>query len=213
MSRSTEPYFVSKNSNSAEFSEIYTLAVRAIDIGIHSRTHPYHLVSVANMGDSGFPELRTVVLRYHNMEERFVAFHTDIRSPKIKAMRLNPKVSLLMYDPEAKIQLRLKGLATIHHKDPFSDSQWENTRPMSKYCYLTKQGSGSIVENRHECGVDSKQVVINEDLLDRVAYEHFAVVKCAYFQLDYTRLASNGHERAILDWNEKGLLKGEWVVV
>lgn len=213
MSRAIERSFGNKNSLDQDFIAIYLRSVQAIDSGIRSRTHPFHLVSVASIGASGFPELRTVVLRHHDSEERDVAFHTDIRSPKVADFKMNQRVGLLMYDPEAKIQLRLKGYATVHHKDQFADKQWENTRKFSKYCYLNEAGSGSQVTARQACGVDPVAAEADEERLDRVAYEHFSVIKCSYFQMDYTHLAAAGHERAILQWDEKGAMTASWVAV
>jgi len=213
MSRAIERLCGNKDNSSNDFTDIYRLSVQAIDVGIHSRNHPYHLVSVANVGASGFPEMRTVVLRYHDSEAREVAFHADRRSPKINDLNINNKISFLMYDPEAKVQLRLKGHATIHHKDQFADKQWENTRQSSKYSYLNAAGSGVAVADRRSCDVDMQAMSMQADALDSVAYEQFAVVKCVYFIMDYTRLSPLGNERAILQWDEKGRMEGTWVVV
>ena len=57
-----------------------------------------------------------VVLRGINKKYNNLWFHTDIRSKKIKTLKTNPIASLLFYDKEEKIQLRIAGNAKINYQ-------------------------------------------------------------------------------------------------
>ena len=52
---------------------------------------------------------RTVVLREFNAKKRILRFHTDSRSGKIEELKENSISSIHGYDPELKVQVRLKG--------------------------------------------------------------------------------------------------------
>ena len=60
---------------------------------------------------------RVIVLRKADKENRFVQFHSDIRSSKIKKIKENSNCSILFYGKKDKIQLRLKVIAEINFKN------------------------------------------------------------------------------------------------
>ena len=51
---------------------------------------------------------RIVVLRKSDRENNLLQFHTDFRSPKVDILKKNKNASLVFYDKEEKIQLRVK---------------------------------------------------------------------------------------------------------
>jgi pyridoxamine 5'-phosphate oxidase len=59
---------------------------------------------------------RIVVLRKSDQTNKLVQFHSDIRSDKIEKLEKNKKASMLFYDKEEKIQVRLKVECIINHK-------------------------------------------------------------------------------------------------
>ena len=60
---------------------------------------------------------RIVVLRKSDRENNLLQFHTDLRSPKVDILKKNNKASLLFYDKEEKIQLRVKVDCEINNQN------------------------------------------------------------------------------------------------
>ena len=60
---------------------------------------------------------RIVVLRKSDQSNNLLQFHSDIRSDKIPKLKNNKNASILFYDKEEKIQVRLKVECTINHNN------------------------------------------------------------------------------------------------
>ena len=85
---------------------------------------------------------RTVVLREFNLKNRTLRFHTDSRSGKIEELKENSISSVHGYDPDLKVQIRLKGKTLVHINDEISKEAWAESREMSKMCYSVKDSPG-----------------------------------------------------------------------
>ena len=86
---------------------------------------------------------RVVVLRKADQQNKFVQYHSDIRSSKIKKIKNNPNCSILFYGKEEKIQLRLKTACEIHFNNDVTKESWEKTGHISRKCYLVTEGPGT----------------------------------------------------------------------
>ena len=62
-------------------------------------------------------EGRIVVLRKSDRDNNLLQFHTDLRSPKVEILKKNNRASLLFYDKEEKIQLRVKVECEINNQN------------------------------------------------------------------------------------------------
>jgi len=162
--------------------------------GVLKSKAPFHLVNLANVGGDGSPEVRVVVNRRVDFKTRTVIFHTDYRSSKVEEMVKNDSISMLFYSKEDKIQVRLRGKATIHHKDDLTSERWEATGNNSRRCYLQEQGSSSTLN-------DDGEISYSED--HDYGYENFAVVEMKFNSLEYLFLKNTGHKRLHFNWNEK----------
>lgn len=185
----------------------------ALDEGVHTGRHPYHLMAVACVNEQHQPELRTVVLRKHDADARIIAFHTDIRSPKVAWLKQNPAIALLFYDTETKMQLRINGLAQVHYDDDITQTHWDQTRQSSKSCYLAEHGSSVEVKDASQCGVDSTSYKVQSAQEEADAYQNFAVIYIDYSALDVVQLKASGHSRALLSWDDMGQMQGKWVSI
>ncbi len=103
---------------------------------------------------SGQQEARTVVLRSLEKDEESqcpqLIIHTDIRSQKWKELQENPKVTLHFYCPKRKWQMRIKGLATLHHHDPEAQIEWRRLSSNSQQIYTLKHPPGNEVVSPQE---------------------------------------------------------------
>ena len=153
---------------------------------------------------------RVIVLRKADKENRFLQFHSDIRSSKIKKIKENSNCSILFYGKKDKIQLRLKVIAEINFKNNITKESWEKTGHISRKCYLVNNGPGSISE-KPTSGLDSK--FDNFDFTKEQSeegYKNFCVIKCKIKTIEWLYLAAKGHRRALI--NFEGSKKFTWLV-
>src|SRR5574343_1233294 len=155
---------------------------------------PFHLPAVANFSD-GDISLRTVVLRKALPDQRELRFHTDTRSPKWKALQVNPAISALFYDASARIQLRVIGKAVLYFNDAVTADAWEKTNLSSRRCYLTPftpSDFSDIPTSGLPPHIEQEEFTLEES---EVGKEHFGVVGIKVESIDWVWLNHAGHRR------------------
>ena len=95
----TVPYY-------EDFSEIKKKIWLMLTDAVTNRSSPFR-IPVFSCGNKDNIESRIVVLRKSDEQNNLVQFHSDIRSDKIKILEKNPNSSMLFYDKDEKIQVRL----------------------------------------------------------------------------------------------------------
>ena len=90
------------------------LAAVWAELGDYTRARAGYpgLVTLATRG-SGGPELRQVVLRKTDRANAQLVLHTDSDSHKVAELAADPAVSLLAWNPEHQLQIRVRGRAEI----------------------------------------------------------------------------------------------------
>ena len=142
---------------------------------------------------------RIVVLRKSNRENNLLQFHSDIRSDKIEKLKKNKNASMLFYDKDEKIQLRLKVECIINHKNEITKESWSKTQHISRKCYLIKNGPGTESE-QPTSGLNPE--FDNFDYTKEQSekgYENFTVIQCKIKTIEWLYLAAKGHRRARFD--------------
>lgn len=87
--------------------------------------HPFRNLMLATIDPDGQPQARYLILRGADAGARTLELHTDMRSAKWGELAANPRVSVLGYDAEARMQIRLTGTATLHAPgNPANDAAW-----------------------------------------------------------------------------------------
>jgi pyridoxine/pyridoxamine 5'-phosphate oxidase len=137
---------------------------------------------------------RVVVLREFNLEKRFLRFHTDYRAAKINQYKDNNNASVLGYDPELKVQIKLQGTLEVHYDDEITQSAWHGSTARSQKCYSVKGGSTKEIDNPVAYDIDEENM---ED-----GYVNFSVLIFRFTSLEFLYLKSSGHRRAIHSWDE-----------
>jgi len=158
---------------------------------IASARHGLHLPTLATIGADGAAEARTVVLRHVDAARREIRFHTDIRSPKVAAIRRDPRVALHWYDPARRVQVRIPAVATIHHGDAVAAAAWAASAAMSRACYAADHGPGTPRE-----AFPAAPVAPAGD--DDSGLRQFAVVACRFDVVELLCLHAAGHQRVRL---------------
>ena len=152
---------------------------------------------------------RIVVLRKSDRSNNLLQFHTDLRSPKIDMLKKNNKASLLFYDKEEKIQLRVKVDCEINNQNSTTDESWKKTQHISRRCYLTDSPPGTASENPTS-GMISKLEDFDYTMeQSEEGYKNFTVIKCKIKSIEWLYLAAKGHRRAKFDLENK---KVNWLV-
>ena len=140
---------------------------------------PWKLPVLATTGRLG-PRSRVVVARKFNWPELHV--YSDSRAGKIEDIRTDSRVSLAYYDQENRVQIRLRGTATIHTDSPEAVAAYEQLPPYSRGDYLTRGAPGSLCTEGH----DSQQT----------SAPHFALIEVKLLELEWLSLRREGHLRA-----------------
>ena len=173
------------------------------------RKSPMH-VPVVGTGDG---DLRMMVLRACDPDIGLLRFHTDARSPKARQLGSHAVASVLAFDAEAKIQLRVKGSARIECAGPVADAAWAASSPYARRCYLAVAAPGSPAEWPMSGLPEAVEGIrpSEEQLLP--ARENFAVLVIEPVSLDWLYLAHDGHRRAQFTRGGAGQdWQGTWVI-
>ena len=148
---------------------------------------------------------RTVVLREFDSKNRILRFHTDNRSGKIEELKENSISSVHGYDPDLKVQIRLKGRTTLHIDNEISKKAWAESKEMSKMCYSVKDSPGNKVSSPEPFDL------IKEEIDIELGYSNFAVLHFIYDSLEFLFLKGSGHRRSLFDWSSDQL-KSSWLI-
>ena len=127
-----------------------------LEYGLLKRDSPFH-IPVFICGKNNLFDGRVIVLRDLDKNNKSLSFHTDIRSNKIKSLKVNPLGTFLFYDKVEKIQLRIICNTKIHHQNDKTIKSWKKTVHMSRQCYL---------------GIEESEV----------GYKNFSVVECLCYR-------------------------------
>lgn len=149
---------------------------------------PFNFLQLATIGMDGSPQLRTIVLRGCDPVKCTVAFVTDIRSPKVKEIRRDPRVSLIGLDVAAMTQLRLSGSAMIVVDEAERQKMWTSLRNRTLVLFDAPLAPGTPID-------DDGGVPAAAEAPSTEAYERFALVSVAAERLDWLDLSSEPHQR------------------
>ena len=191
-----------------DFEEIKNKYWSMLDHAVTSRASPFRIpVFICSHQDE--VDGRIVVLRKSDRENNLLQFHTDFRSPKVEILKNNNKASLLFYDKEEKIQLRVKVNCEINNQNSITEESWKKTQHISRRCYLTDSPPGTSSENPTS-GMISKLEDFDYTMdQSEEGFKNFTVIKCNIRSIEWLYLAAKGHRRAMFDIENK---EESWLV-
>ena len=193
-----------------DLDKIYLKIWELLKIGLKNRDLPFH-IPVFICGDKIKSDGRIVVLRGVDEKEGKIWFHSDIRSNKVKILKSNSKASLLFYDKNEKIQLRISVNTKINYRNDITRNSWKKTAHMSRQCYLGDKAPGSNVSvptSGLSNEVDNLKYSKEES---EIGYKNFCVVETFINSIEWLYLAAKGHRRAHFYLKNNSLEK-KWLI-
>lgn len=169
------------------------------------RRSPIHMPVVGTQDG----DLRMMVLRAFDPDSSTLRFHTDARAPKCGVIGDGSPVSVLGFDPEDHVQLRLRGSGRIEQAGAVADAAWAESTNFARRCYLG-EGPGAD-SDAPTSGLPEEYEGIEPSDADLVpARANFAVLLVELSSLDWFCLAHTGHRRAHFS-REGSSWNGRWL--
>ena len=173
-----------------------------LDNAVMNRKSPFR-IPVFMCANKNQIEGRIVVLRKSDRENNLLQFHTDFRSPKVDMLKKNKNASLLFYDKEEKIQIRVIVECEINNQNSITEESWKKTQHISRRCYLTDIAPGTVCDEPKSgmmSKLDNFDYTIEET---EQGYKNFTVIQCKLKSVEWLYLAAKGHRRAKFDFVKK----------
>ena len=191
-----------------DLKEIQNKYWSMLNDAVTNRASPFR-IPVFICGHQDEIDGRIVVIRKSDRENGLLQFHTDFRSPKVDIIKKNINASLLFYDKEEKIQLRVKVACEINNQNSTTKESWEKTQHISRRCYLTDSPPGTN-SNNPTSGMISKLEDFDYTMeQSEEGFKNFTVIKCKIKSIEWLYLAAKGHRRAKFNLDTK---KSVWLV-
>ena len=190
------------------FSEIKKKIWSMLNDAVTNRNSQFR-IPIFICGDQSNFDGRIVVLRKSDQQNNLVQFHSDIRSDKIEKLKKNTKASMLFYDKEEKIQVRLKVKCIVNHNNEITKESWSKTQHISRKCYLIDNGPGTESDTPTS---GLKPELDNFEFTKEQSeegYKNFTVIQCKIKSIEWLYLAAKGHRRAKFNLETN---KSTWLV-
>jgi pyridoxamine 5'-phosphate oxidase len=154
-----------------------------------NKSHGWRVMGLATLdGDSA--DLRSVVLREVDADERTLVFFTDARSPKVAQMQRHPGGTMLAWCDRLGWQLRLRVHLEVATSGLAVSSRWARLKMTpAAHDYLSPLPPGAPVERYQP---------------ERGSRDYFAVVHARVQTIDWMELHADGHRRAIFEPSGEG---------
>lgn len=174
--------------------------------------HAYRHLTFGTVHEDA-PDLRTVVLRQAEEEQRRLQFHTDRRSGKVKALQENDRIAWHGWDADTRQQIRLYGTASVHLDDEVAMELWETQTPETLALYVRPSASGTPLDEPDDGrrpAVKSEPITEDDVAAGR---QNFAAIRTVINRIEWLHLHPDGHYRARFEYQPgREAFEGTWVV-
>jgi hypothetical protein len=176
---------------------------------VRNRHSPLHTPTVCSVtGDAPAP--RIMVLRAVEGPCATFRFHTDVRSSKALQIDAAGHVALLGYDPEARVQLIVRGVGRIERSGDIVDHAWDTSALSSRRCYLAAHTPGTQTA---EATSGLPEALLNRSPTaseSETGRGNFCVLLVEAVELEWLKLTSCGNQRALFQQSGNGWT-GNWI--
>ena len=185
---------------------------RLLEEAIGDPTSPVRTPVLISVSTDGLAQGRTVVLRGFNRQQRQLTIYTDARSAKVAQLRAQPTCTLVAYQPNPMMQLRLSTNAIVNHNNEITHEAWAVMPGPNRCNYLTDPDPGSISVQATDGRpvINAESVPTNDE--NEIAYCQFSVIVFTIKELEWLYLPRRGHRRAQFTWDEANSLQSDWLI-
>ncbi|WP_353229223.1 pyridoxamine 5'-phosphate oxidase family protein [Novosphingobium sp.] len=183
-------------------------ARRRLDHAARDRHAAMHApVVVTGDGDA-----RIMVLRGVDDDGGVLRFHTDQRSPKVAQIDADARLTVLAYEPQDRVQLRLTGAARVDRDGTMANAAWAAASPLARRVYLVESAPGAVLAQPGStlpAALQTRRPTLAESEAGR---DNFAVIVMRIEVIDWLQLGHEGGRRArfVRDAQGDGW-QGEWI--
>lgn len=161
--------------------------------------HAFRYLTMATLSKEKAPAQRMVVLREFSKDDVLITVFTDARSKKVEEIKNNDSVSLLFYDPEEKLQVSIKGKASLLTENHKKMKYWNESGSHGAHSYTAHRSPGEVIQDPSEA--------YDWDL---ESSENFCVIMIKAESMKFLQLNGHRHLRAIQSFSE-GSRKRNWI--
>lgn len=158
--------------------------------------HAFRTFTLATMDTGERPQARLVVLR-ELLDDNRLVFYTDGRSQKVDQMLRNPQVSLLFYDRDQWIQLRIEGKARVFAEGKETLQRWQKIPEGNRHNYTTAMPPGSALDTPGHVGHLTDRNFFRVVVILPETLEYLRLEKEGAVRIQYVREAGSWHGRFI----------------
>lgn len=163
--------------------------------GVADRRAPARHPVLASAGRGGGAEARVVVLRGAARSRAELEIHTDTLSAKVAELTADPRASLVIWDPRARLQMRLRAQVAIATGPAVAD-RWARVPGGSRRAYGGLPAPATPIDSptQHDPAPSEAR---------------FAVLTCALHEIDALHLGDTRHRRAL--FRRADGWTGQWI--
>lgn len=174
----------------------------------------FRYLALCSVDANGAPQARMVVLRRADPSTRLLEIHTDARSPKWREMSAEPRVSMLGFCAQLRLQLRLQGVVALDAPGSAgAERAWDRLPAWTRQTYAGGPPGDEAAFPPVDDSVPPSTPQVAE-VRAQVAdgKSHFGVATFRARTLDWFELRRQDNRRACFDYGADGLLTNErWV--
>jgi hypothetical protein len=185
--------------------DLYTVERYCIDQlqkGVFQKNHPFREMVLTTAWQHE-PDARLVICRKVERAPFNLEAYSDQRTAKVKAIRDNPRATLLFWHPKGKFQLKIKAAVSMHCCDEVALAAWKGVTAEGRASYNSVVAPGTGYP-----GVAWQKAALNDELKS----EEFVVVRCKVQYMEALQLSRAGHIRAGFSYENDSLLSANFLV-
>lgn len=182
-------------------AELATLWDHAWDLLARGPVDPQaatRFLGLASIGLDAKPQIRTVVLRQVDRPGRTLTVYTDAASPKVSELTTTPDAALLVWDPQASLQLRLNATARCRAG---TTAEWSALPTDARALYGGQPRPGAVLSGSSS---DVPTPIADPDAA------RFAVLEFTVYRADILHLGRHQNRRALFEARNRWA--GVWTV-
>lgn len=174
-----------------------------LSLAVQQEKDGFKTMTLATCTNTG-ADARMVVLRQVDQVHKYVWFHTDARAEKVIQLEAHPSATLLFWDDERQVQLRLIIETRLHTDDYVADEHWEKLWVGGRKTYLSERTPGSEQPAPYPGFPEQLGENLPTPEESEKGRQNFAVIECRVLILEYLHLSRSGQTRAQFQYEPVG---------